>query len=182
MRFRSGIRFRRVTCGAVPVVGFKKPSREPRKRYSSDPKTRAAELVKDGKLGGARPGAGRPRKTHSEPQPMRATQAIAEGLRENAELAAAVIPSVLLDPTASKGQKMAAVRLGLKIESDQAEHERQEAREGRHPAELPDLDGDRTVLAAALAAKLAGNPLLARRLAAVLSGVAGSTDKPAQPF
>jgi hypothetical protein len=165
----------------MPVVGFKKPSGAVRKRYSSDPKTRAAELVADGKLGGARAGAGRPRK-HTDAQSVRATSVIADGIRENADLAARVVPDVLRDPDASDRVKMQAIKLGLRIESADEDRRREDEREGRRAAELPDLDGDRDVLAAALAAKLAANPMLARRLAAVLSGVAGSTGKPAQPF
>jgi hypothetical protein len=161
----------------MPVVGFKKPSGEPRKRYSSDPKTRAAELVAEGKLGGRREGAGRPRK-HSEPQSVRATSVIADGIRENADLAARVVPDVLRDPEASDRVKMAAIKLGLRIESADEDRRREDEREGRSRAHDIDPDADRDELAAALATKLANNPMLARSLGAVLSRIGESALDP----
>jgi hypothetical protein len=163
----------------MPVVGFKNSPPKSPKRYSSDPKTRAAELVAEGKLGGARPGAGRPRKSVTEAQPKRASTAVTEWAQQNPELIASVIPDVLNDPDASDHLKLRAVKLGLRVESDEVERQRQDEREGRSPAELPDPNADHSELVALLAAKFAANPLLARRLGAVLSAVdVPATDPP----
>jgi hypothetical protein len=167
----SNVQVRGVESDAIPVIGFKSHSETPRKRYASDPKTRARELVEDGKIGGPRPGSGPRRKKHPDSQSVRASSVIAEELREHSDLAASVIPDVLRDPNASDRLKLAAIKLGLKIESDQADHDRQDEREGRRSLDLPDADADRDELASGLAAKLAANPIVARRIAALLSAV-----------
>jgi hypothetical protein len=153
----------------MPVVGFKKPPEKPRKRYSSDRKTRAAELVAEGRLGGAQPGSGRPRKSVTEAQPKRASSAVTEWAQANPDLIASVIPDVLNDPDASDHLKLRAVKLGLKVESDEVERQRQDEREGIAPASA--IPTDRRELESHLAALLISNPIVARRMGALLSGV-----------
>jgi hypothetical protein len=166
----------------VPVVGFDKPTDKPARRYSSDPKTRAAELVKDGKIGGKREGAGRPRKSTSDTQrPKRASTVVAEALRENAELVASVIPDVVNDPDASRHIKLRAAKLAVDIEGREAERTREEdERAGRFRAGGGELPEDRDELAAMLASKLAANPLLAAQLGDVLSRAAELAGLPSQ--
>ena len=76
------------------------------KRYSSDPKTRAAELVAEGKIGGRRQGAGRPRKGVTERQRKRASTVITEYASENADRIAGVLLDVLLADDATRTEKM----------------------------------------------------------------------------
>jgi hypothetical protein len=158
----------------VPVIGFPKPSDKPSRRYSSDPKTRAAELVKDGKIGGKREGAGRPRKSTSDSQkPKRASTVVAEALRENAELVASVIPDVVNDPDASRHMKLRAAKLAVDIEGKEAERLREEdERLGRFGSGRGELPADRDALVETLAAKVAGNPMLAAELGAALTRAA----------
>jgi hypothetical protein len=165
----------------MPVVGFKTPAAKPRKRYSSDPKTRAAELVAEGKLGRARPGAGRPRK-HTEAQRPSASSVIADALRDNADLAASVVPDVLRDPNASDSMKLRAVKLGLRIEDADENRRREDEREGRRPPESIDPAADHSELVRSLVAKLAENPMVAHQLAAVLSRVEAPGHTPPKPF
>jgi hypothetical protein len=163
----------------VPVIGFKKPTDKRPRRYSSDPKTRAAELVKDGKLGGARPGAGRPRKSVADTQKRkRASTVITEAARENADKIAGVFSDVIGDPEASRHVKLRAAKLAIDIEHREDAHAREEDdRLGRSRGELPQ---DRDALVDALAQKLAGNPLLAAQLGAVLSRAAELAGLPPQ--
>jgi hypothetical protein len=166
----------------MPVVGFKKPTDKPARRYSSDPKTRAAELVADGKLGGARPGAGRPRKKHPDSQKRkRASTAITEAARENADKIASVISDVVNDPEASRHVKLRAAKLAVDIEHKEDAHARElDDRLGPSRGEFPQ---DRDALVEGLAAKIAGNPLLAAQLGDVLSraaAIAGGEPQTAQ--
>lgn len=158
----------------MPVIGFPQPSDKPSRRYSSDPKIRAAELVRDGKIGGRREGAGRPRKSTSGSQkPKRASTVVAEALRDNAELVASVIPDVVNDPDASRHVKLRAAKLALEIEGREAERVREEdERLGRFRSGRGELPADRDALVQALAAKVAANPMLAAQLGAVLSRAA----------
>lgn len=162
----------------MPVKGFTKPTETPPRRYSSDPAERARELIAEGRLGGKQPGSGRPRKRVSEAQPRKlAMTTVTERLRESAELIASVIPDVLNDPDATKSERMRAARLAIRIEGIDEDRRREEASEGRRSA-MADLDADRAELVAALAVKLAENPLLAQRLGAVLSAAGADTPNP----
>lgn len=103
------------------------------KRYSSDPKQRAAELVAEGKIGGKRKGAGRPRKPTSDSQRKRASTVIAERAREVAPQMAAALVDVLLADDATRTEKMRAVKVLTGIEGVETDRERDEL------AELPFL-------------------------------------------
>jgi hypothetical protein len=167
----------------MPVTGFGDSTAQPPKKYSSDPKTRARELVAEGRFGGRQPGAGRRRKPDSQ-KPKRASTVIVERLRENPELVASVIPDVMNDPDASRHMKLRAAKLAIDIEGREEEHRREDKREGRNRDRLAELPQDREALAEALAAKLASNPLLARSLAAVLARageIAGDSSQTALP-
>ncbi len=94
---------------------------------------------------------------------------ITEWLQENGDQVAGVIEDVLTDEEASDSMKLRAVKLGIKVETDEELRRREDEREGRAlDQHIPD---DHAEVAAQLAAKLAANPILARRLAGVLSAV-----------
>jgi hypothetical protein len=153
----------------MPVTGFGDPTAQPRKKYSSDPKTRARELVAEGKFGGRQPGAGRRRKPDSQ-KPKRASAAIAQAARDNADKIASVFTGIVNDDDASRHIKMRAAKLAVDIEGREAERVREEDdRLGRSRADLPE---DRDALVSALAEKVAANPVLAAQLGAVLTAAA----------
>jgi hypothetical protein len=159
----------------MPVVGFEK---RPRK-YASDPRERARELVRDGKLGGARPGSGRPRKSTGKSQsnhPRPAAAAIAAFARDHADELAQVFADVLDDPDATDAQKLRAVRSMLGIEMKETEFQLEERKLNR-PAPTPE-HGSAEDAAAQLAARLAANPIVTRRLLAVLAPVEGPEGNP----
>ena len=88
------------------------------KRYSSDPKERAKQLVAEGKIGGAREGSGRPRKRR-----------VSEVINEKIEAHAEEIWSVYLDSiseTSSPQIRLQAARDLLEIERKEVEHQRSE--------------------------------------------------------
>ena len=123
----------------MPVRGFGNTTDKPRKRYSSDPSERARELVAEGRLGGARPGSGRPPKKRTEAQAgerRTAASVIAAWAREHGEQMAQVFVDVLDDPDASDRQKIHAVKVMLGIESKEAELQLLEERNGSR-RELP---------------------------------------------
>jgi len=154
----------------MPAIGFGKPAKKPGNRFSSDPKIRAREMVEAGILGQSQPGAGRPRKKHSDSQKKkRASTVIAEAVRENADKIAAVIPDVVNDPDASRYMKLRAARLGVDIEQRETERAREDEREGRMRERLDALPEDREAIAESLAKRLAANPILVAELGAVLS-------------
>jgi hypothetical protein len=155
----------------MPVIGFKSDTKTKR-RYASDPATRAAELVSEGRFGGKQPGAGRPRKSVTESQ-QRASTVVADAARENADLIASTFTDTLSDPDASRRARMKAGSTLIAIEGKEAEQQRADDREGlTRPSDLPE---DRAELISHLAELVAGNPILARRLGAILS----SADAPA---
>lgn len=139
------------------------------KRYSSDPKTRAAELVAEGKIGGKREGAGRPRKVTSDGQRKRASTVIAEGARELAPQMAQVIADCLLDPDATRVDKMRALKLAVHVEGVETDREKEE---------LCDPDSVRFQELAASAdearanlSKMLSDPLTGERLRDALAGL-----------
>lgn len=144
------------------------------RKYSSDPKQRAAELRAEGKFGGKQPGAGRPRKSASDAHPKRASAVIASYVRENGPEFARVLEDILRDPDASDAIKMRATKLALQIETNEEERQRQDEREGRS-LELPDTD-DREAVIDHLAAALA-NPIVRQRFSALLAGSGANTDQ-----
>ena len=171
-----------LTPGAAPynaVMPPKRPNKLPAKpsglgkRYSSDPKTRADELVAEGKIGGKRSGAGRRRKGVTGSQKNRALTTVVEGLRENADLMARVIPDVLRDPHATKAEKMQAARLAIRIEAAEEERRREEERGGGH--DEPAHAEDREAIVAHLARALS-NPIVRQRLAAALADQTPATE------
>lgn len=143
------------------------------KGYSSDPKTRAAELVRDGKLGQAQPNAGRRKKSVNEGHQKRASTVVAEYVRENGDEFAAVLERILRDPTASDAIKMRATKLALSIETGEEVRKREDERVGQDP-ELPDPD-DRDAVVSHLAETLS-DPIVRNRLAAVLAGSPAQMD------
>lgn len=156
------------------MIGFQNTSKRTRK-YSSDPSERARELVRDGVIGGARPGAGRPRKSASDSQ-QRASSVVADAATQNADRIAATFIDTINDPDASRRAQMHASKTLIAIEAKEGERQRADDREGI--ARASDLPEDRDELAAALAAKLAANPILARRLGALLAAAASPGDDP----
>jgi len=163
----------------MPVIGFQRPTDKPARRYSSDPKTRAAELVADGKIGGKRDGAGRPRKSTSESQSLQrrpAAQAVARAAREHADKIGQVFIDVLEDDDASDRQKVHAMRALIGIEQKEAALQLEEESAGRTPAD--EVPSDRGELTAALAAKLANDPLLRQQFSRLLAAAGSQTDVP----
>jgi hypothetical protein len=160
----------------------KKPLKTPparTRKYSSDPAERAAELVSEGKLGGKQPGAGRPRKSVSEPQsnhPRPASSAVAQAAREHSGLIARAFLDVLDDPDASDRQKMAASKSLVAIELRESALELDEAKQGVAPERV--LPEDHGEAVRQLAGLVASNPLVARRLAAVLTSAGPPGDNP----
>jgi hypothetical protein len=146
------------------------------KRYSSDPKQRAAELVAEGKIGGKRKGAGRPRKPTSDGQRKRASTVIAERAREVAPQMAAALVDVLLADDATRTEKMRAVKVLTGIEGVETDRERDE---------LADPNSSRAQEIAANAdeakeqlTQMLADPVTGQRLRDALAGVlakAGST-------
>lgn len=156
----------------MPVVGFGNPTAKPRKKYSSDPKTRARELVAEGKFGGRQPGAGRPRKPDSQKR-KRASTVVAETARENADKIAGVFTDIVNDPEASRHIKLRAAKLATDIEGRETDRAREEdERAGLSRSSRDDLPQDRDALVEALASKLAANPILAAQLSNVLGRAA----------
>lgn len=148
------------------------------KRYSSDPKTRAAELVAEGKIGGKRKGAGRPRKLTSERQRKRASQVIAERARDVAPQMAAVLADVLLDDEATRSEKLRAVKAMVNIEGVESDRERDE---------LADPASTRSQEIAATAdearerlAEMLNHPVSGPRLRAAMSGLLAEAGNPSQ--
>lgn len=135
-------------------------------RYSSDPKQRARELVRDGKIGGARPGAGRPRKQHTaKAHPRPAAARIAELAAENADEIAAVAIDVLLSKKATHNEKVRAIRALVGIEQREAALEVAEISEPPPQAALP---ATRSGMEAELARMLT-DPIVRDRFLALLS-------------
>jgi hypothetical protein len=104
--------------------------------------------------------------------PRPAAAAIAAFAREHADELAQVFADVLEDPDATDAQKLKAVRSMLVIEMKETSFQLEERKLNRTPPP-PDFDS-REDAADHLAAKLAANPLLARRLLGVLA--AGTSD------
>jgi hypothetical protein len=125
-------------------------------------------LVSEGKLGGRREGAGRPRKGASKTQKKRASQVITEWAQENGDKLADVIGDVLRDPDATRTEKMRAARLGLKVEAMEEEHCHEDERQGR-TRELP-IPEDRDEIIGRLA-KTLQNPLVRERFAALFAAL-----------
>lgn len=124
-------------------------------------------MVKAGLIGGSRPGAGRPRKSVSGSQKRkRASTVVAEAARNNADLIASTFTDAMNDPAASGRQRMMAGKALVGIELQEEERRREDERDGR---DLPPMPQDRDALVEALAAKIAGNPILAAELGAVLT-------------
>lgn len=148
------------------------------KRYSSDPKTRAAELVAEGKIGGRRQGAGRPRKGVTERQRKRASTVITEYASENADRIAGVLLDVLLADDATRTEKMRAVKLLTGIETAETDRERDELAD---PNSAASLEMAETVEEAksTLAAKLA-DPITGPRLRAALAAFLAEAGEDAQ--
>lgn len=153
------------------------------KKYSSDRRQRMKELQAEGKMTPEHGKlGGRPKKSHTETQRQSASSVIADALRDHAELAARVVPDVLRDPNASDSMKLRAVKLGLRIEDTDENRRREDEREGRRLPEDIDPDADHGELVRSLVAKLASNPIVAHRLAAVLSRVEAPEHKAPKPF
>jgi hypothetical protein len=88
--------------------------------YPSDPSERARQLVEEGRIGGPRPGAGRPRKP-------RATELIAQAAIEHAdELIAALVAGIAPDQPADERSR-AADRWGRLILQEGALQQRERA-------------------------------------------------------
>lgn len=146
----------------------KKPPLKPPKRYSSDPSERAKELVAEGRFGGKREGAGRPRKVSPESQSARPAAAhIAAGVAELGPQMLGVIRDVLEDEEASEGAKLRALKAAVGVESKEAELQLVESQLGR-PTQTPEFD-TREESVSALVSKMRANPLLAQQMRAVLS-------------
>lgn len=165
MKDRTPTRFRSVT---FQIMATKTPKKPPRK-YSSDPKTRAAELVAEGKLGGRREGAGRPRKVSPETQshPRPASAHMAAGIAELGPQMLGVIRDVLEDDTASDGAKLRALKAAVGIELKETELQLEESKRDL-PSPPPEFENREDALSA-LAAKLAENPILRDRLLAAVA-------------
>lgn len=150
----------------------KRPPRKPPKRYSSDPTERAKELVAEGRFGGKREGAGRPRKVSPESQsPRPASAHVAAGVAELGPQMLGVIRDVLTDDQASDGAKLRALKAAVGIELKETELQLEEAkRTGSRP---PDFDTPEEG-ATQLMDKLRANPILRDRLLAVLTAADGS--------
>jgi hypothetical protein len=157
----------------MTVLGFKTA----RKRYSSDPKVRARELVAEGKIGGPRAGSGPKPKRTTEPQ--RASSVVAQAAKDHAEQIAATFTNVITDPDASDRQKMHASKTLVAIEAREAELTRADEREGL--AAALDLPTDHGELVTYMAKLVLSKPLVARRLSAILASAAPPADDPPNP-
>jgi hypothetical protein len=158
----------------MPVIGFKNSTATKRK-YASDPATRAAELVSEGRFGGKQPGAGRPRKSASDSQ-QRASTVVADAARENADLIAATFVDTIRDPDSSRRAQMHASKTLIAIEGREAELTRADEPEGlAAPSGLPT---DHSELVTHLATLVASNPIVARRLGALLASAAAPAEDP----
>ena len=144
-----------------------------KRRYSSDPAERARELVAEGKLGGPRKGAGRPRKLTSERERKRASTVIAERAREVAPQMAAALADVLLDDDATRSEKLRAVKAMVNIEGVETDRERDE---------LADPASTRSQEIAATAdeakenlSQMLADPVTGSRLRSALAGLLSET-------
>ena len=144
---------------------------ESKRQYSSDPTTRAKELVAEGKLGGKRKGAGRPKGTTTKPQPRRASTVIAEVARENGDKIAGVLVDALLDPDASKADRMRAIKMLVGTEDRETDRERDEASDPSRAA-VTAADGEE---AKAKLARMLNDPVTGSRLRAVLASALPQT-------
>lgn len=132
-------------------------------RYSSDPKERARQLVADGKIGGKRPGSGRPRKdqTQTGDQLPTAASVVAQAARENADKIVKVFEDAV-EAGQTDRTKLAAVRTWIGVEGEEAERE---IREQEAEVERKALESmTRDELAESLARMFARNPTLAAML------------------
>lgn len=139
------------------------------KRYSSDPKTRAAELVAEGKIGGKREGAGRPRKVTTERQRKRASTVVAEAAAENADKIAGTLLDVLLSEDATRSEKMRAVRVLTRIEGTETDRERDELADPN--SSLSQELAQSADQAKANLARMLSDPVTGQRLRATLAGL-----------
>ncbi|MEZ5076972.1 MAG: hypothetical protein R2725_05975 [Solirubrobacterales bacterium] len=137
------------------------------RKYSADPAERARELVAEGKIGGRRRGAGRPRKHTSEAQqPPRAATVVAEAARANSDKIAKVFTDVLSNPESSDRHKVQAVKAMLGIEGSEEDRQRDERRDDRSP-ERPEIETREQALAS-LAESLS-DPIVAERFSRLLA-------------
>jgi hypothetical protein len=118
-----------------------------KRKYSSDPATRARELRDEGRFGGRQPGAGRPRKDAAPRR--RAASVIAEGARENAHLMAQVLEDVLTDPEATDAMRIRALKLAINIESREEDRQREHGSDDDHELDEAATQGE-VLLARAL--------------------------------
>lgn len=138
----------------------------PRKRYAADRSERARQLVEDGKIGGARPGAGRPPKANTESQGRRpAAEAVAAAARQHSESIAQVFVDVLQDDTASDSEKLRAMRALLGVETTEAKIQLEESKQ----SDLDPVTPESRKEAEANLSRALANPLVASRIAAALT-------------
>lgn len=135
------------------------------KRYSSDPSTRAKELIADGKIGGPREGAGRPRKKSPPTGSRPAAAYITERLPELAPQILRVFKDVLTDPSATDRDKIRAVSSMIGIENRETAREAEERRESPAAYETP---GDRAGMETELV-RMLSDPLIRKRFSVLLS-------------
>lgn len=94
------------------------------KKYSSDPKERARQLVAEGKIGGARKGAGRPRH-------KRASELVAEKAETHAnKIVAAYLNALDPNNTIKPEIRLQAAREWLEIERQERELQLKEEKRG----------------------------------------------------
>ena len=97
------------------------------KRYSSDPKERARQLVAEGKIGGPRAGSGRPRKDRQTGDHLpTAASVVAKAARENADKIVAVFEDAVEAGQADR-TRLAAAKSWLGVEGEEAEREIRQA-------------------------------------------------------
>jgi hypothetical protein len=134
-----------------------------RKRYSSDPKERARQLVAEGKIGGARPGSGRPRKDRTQTGDHLPTAAsvVAKAARENADKIVAVFEDAVEAGQADR-TRLAAAKSWLGVEGEEAEREIRQAEAEVERQALESMSRDELV--ESLAAMFARTPALAALL------------------
>ena len=142
-------------------------AQQQRKRYSSDPKRRAEELVAEGRIGGARPGAGRPRKRPDPSHPRPAAAAVAAAASEHSAQVAKVFVDALQSEDLTDAQKVVAMKtfLGVEDRETRREHEeiRHTARDEISAMSLEEIEAD--------LAEMLSNPLIRRAFSAALSAV-----------
>jgi hypothetical protein len=101
-------------------MGDNLPATQEKKHYPSDPKERARMLVAEGKIGGPRPGSGRPRK-------KRAAELIAEKAQRNAEKIWSAFEDAL-EPSKPDSIRLAAAKELVALENRESELQLKEER------------------------------------------------------